>query len=120
APERALELALGAHRLARELTPAAAIAGRILASRGRTPAAARVLMRAWRRAPHPELAVAYAYARPGDSPRDRLDRVRQLARLTPGHPEALIAVATAAIEARAWDEARQALKPLLDGGRLTV
>src|SRR5690606_29537129 len=58
APERALELALGAHRLARELTPAAAIAGRILASRGRTPAAARVLMRAWRRAPHPELAVA--------------------------------------------------------------
>jgi HemY protein len=58
--------------------------------------------------------VAYAYARPGDSPRDRLDRVRHLARLTPNHPEALIAVATSAIEARAWDEAREALKPLLD------
>src|SRR5262249_57324398 len=60
----------------------------------------------------------YAYARPGDSPRDRLDRVRHLARLTPNHPEALIAVATGAIEARAWDEAREALKPLLEG-RLT-
>jgi HemY protein len=119
APEKALELALEAHQLARNLEPAAAIAGRILASRGQTPKAARVLLRTWRQAPHPDLAVAYAYARPGDSPRDRLDRVRHLARLTPNHPEALIAVATGAIEARAWDAAREALKPLLDG-RLTV
>jgi HemY protein len=119
APDKALELALEAHGLARDLVPAAAVAGRILASRGRTPKAARVLLRTWRQAPHPDLAVAYAYARPGDSPRDRLDRVRHLARLTPNHPEALIAVATGAIEAHAWDEAREALKPLLEG-RLTA
>ena len=118
APDKALELALEAHGLARDLVPAAAIAGRILASRGRTPRAARVLLRTWRQAPHPDLAVAYAYARPGDSPRDRLDRVRHLARITPNHPEALIAVATSAIEAHAWDEAREALKPLLES-RLT-
>jgi HemY protein len=115
APEKALELALEAHQLARNLEPTAAIAGRVLASRGQTPKAARVLLRTWRQAPHPDLAVAYAYARPGDSPRDRLDRVRHLGRLTPNHPEALIAVATSAIEARAWDTAREALKPLLDG-----
>jgi HemY protein len=118
APERALELALDAHQLARDLVPAAAIAGRVLASRGRTPKAARVLLRTWRLSPHPDLATAYAYARPGDSPRDRLNRVRHLARLTPNHPEALIAVATSAIEARSWDEAREVLKPLLEG-RLT-
>jgi HemY protein len=117
-PERALELALDAHALARDLIPAAAIAGRVLASRGRTPKAARVLLRTWRLSPHPDLATAYAYARPGDSPRDRLNRVRHLARLTPNHPEALIAVATSAIEARSWDEAREVLKPLLEG-RLT-
>jgi HemY protein len=122
APERALELALEAHGLARDLVPAAAVAGRVLASRGRTPKAARVLLRTWRKAPHPDLAVAYAHARPGDSPRDRVDRVRQLARLTPNHPEALIAVATSAIEARAWDAAREALKPLVGPGdaRLTA
>jgi HemY protein len=118
APERALDLALEAHRLARDLVPAAAIAGRILASRGKTPRAARVLLRTWQLSPHPDLATAYAYARPGDSPRDRLNRVRHLARLTPNHLEAQIAVATSAIEARSWDEAREALKPLLDG-RLT-
>jgi HemY protein len=122
APERALELALEAHGLARDLVPAAAVAGRVLASRGKTPKAARVLLRTWRKAPHPDLAVAYAYARPGDSPRDRVNRVRQLARVTPNHPEALIAVATSAVEARAWDEAREALKPLVGPGdtRLTA
>jgi HemY protein len=113
AADTALELALEAHRLAPDLVPAAAIAGRVLASRGNTPRAARVLLKTWRLSPHPELAIAYAHARPGDSPRDRLVRVRHLGRLTPNDSEALIAVALAAIEAREYDEARKALEPML-------
>jgi HemY protein len=113
-PDKAAELAVEAHKLAPDLVPAAAIAGRTLASRGKTPRAARVLLKTWRLAPHPDLAAAYAYARPGDSPRDRLVRVRHLARLTPDHPEAEIAVAISAVEAREWDEARKALEPLID------
>jgi HemY protein len=112
-PERALNLALEAHGLATDLVPAAAIAGRLLASRGNTPRAAKILQRTWSRAPHPDLATAYAYARIGDSPRDRLDRVRQLAALSPNSSEGPIAVATAAIEARQFDEARAALEPLV-------
>jgi HemY protein len=117
-PERALALALEAHRLASDLVPAAGIAGRVFASQGNTPRAARVLLKTWRLAPHPELATVYAYARPGDSPRDRLTRVRHLGRLTPQASEAAIAIAIAAIEAREWEEARQVLEPLL-GARLT-
>ena len=116
--EKALTLALEAHRLAPDLVPAAAIAGRVLASKGNTPRAARVLLKTWRIAPHPDLAAAYAYARPGDSPRDRLNRVRHLARLTPQDNEGPIALAITAIEAREWDEARKALEPLL-ANRLT-
>jgi len=112
-PERALNLAVEAHGLAPDLVPAAAIAGRMLASRGNTPRAAKILQRTWARSPHPDLATAYAYARIGDSPRDRLDRVRQLAALSPNSLEAPIAVATAAIEARQFDEARAALEPLI-------
>ena len=112
-PERALTLALEAHGLAPNLVPAAAIAGRLLASRGNTPRAAKVLQRTWSRSPQPDLATAYAYARIGDSPRDRLDRVRQLAALSPNSLEGPIAVATAAIEARQFDEARAALEPLI-------
>jgi HemY protein len=112
-PERALNLALEAHGLAPNLVPAAAIAGRLLASRGNTPRAAKILQRTWSRAPHPDLSAAYAYARIGDSPRDRLDRVRQLAALSPNSLEGPIAVATAAIEARQFDEARAVLEPLI-------
>ena len=117
-PDRALTLALEAHALAPDLVPAAAIAGRLLASRGNTPRAAKVLQRTWTRAPHPDLATAYAYARIGDSPRDRLDRIKQLAALSPNSIEGPIAVANAAIEARQYDDARAALEPLLEG-RLT-
>jgi HemY protein len=118
AADKALELAREAHRLAPDLVPAAAIAGRVLAAQGNTPRAARVLLRTWRLSPHPDLAAAYAYARPGDSPRDRLNRMRHLARLTPHDSEGPIAFAVTAIEARDWGEARAALEPLLEG-RLT-
>jgi HemY protein len=117
AADKALELAREAHRLAPDLIPAAAIAGRVLAAQGNTPRAARVLLKTWRLSPHPDLAAAYAHARPGDSPRDRLSRMRHLARLTQAS-EGPIALAIAAIEAREWDEARAALEPLLDD-RLT-
>jgi HemY protein len=92
-PEKALSLSLEAHGLAPALIPAAAIAGRLLASRGNTPRAAKIIQRTWSKASHPELATAYAYARIGDSPRDRLDRIRQLAALNPYSIESPIAVA---------------------------
>ncbi len=113
--ERALTLAMEAHSLAPDLVEAGAIAGRLFSSRGQTSKVARVIEQTWRRAPHPDLAVAYAYARPGDSPKDRLDRVKNLARTTPHSVEAPIAVAHAAIEAHDWTEARKALAPLVDG-----
>jgi HemY protein len=113
APEKALNLALEAHSLAPDLVPAAALAGRMLASRGNTAKAAKILQKTWAKSPHPDLAAAYAYARVGDSTRDRFDRVRQLAALNPHSIESPIAVATAAIDARMYDEARRALEPLL-------
>ncbi len=112
-PEAALNLALDAHGLAPGLVPAAAIAGRVLASRGNTPRATKILQKTWVRSQHPDLATAYAYARIGDSPRDRLDRVQQLSALTPSSPEGPIAVAITGIEAREYEAARAALKPLL-------
>lgn len=114
ASDTALNLALEAHSLAPDLVPAAAICGRALASRGNTAKAARVIEKTWKRSSHPDLAMVYAYARPGDSPRDRLERVRRLARLAPHSIEGPIAVANTAIEARDWDAARAALEPLVE------
>lgn len=117
-PERALSLAIEAHGLAPDLVPAAALAGRMLASRGNTPRATKIIQKSWSRSPHPDLATVYAYARLGDSPRDRYDRVRQLALLNPMSVESAVAASSAAIEAKAFDEARSALEPFLEG-RLT-
>ena len=112
--QKALDLAVEAHNLAPDLVPAAAIAGRQLAARGSTPRAAKIIERTWKKSPHPDLSVVYAFARPGDSPRDRLERIKRLARTTPHSSEGPIAVAAAAVDARNWDEARSALAPLLE------
>lgn len=114
-PDRAIALAMEAHTLALDLVEPAAIAGRLFSSRGQTAKVARVIEQTWKRAPHPDLAIAYAYARSGDSPRDRLERVKNLARTTPHSVEAPIAVASTAIEAHDWAEARKALTPLVEG-----
>jgi HemY protein len=115
-PDKALTLALEAHGLAPSLIPAAGIAGRLLAARGNTPRAAKVIQKTWAKSPHPELATAYAYARIGDSPRDRLDRVKQLFALNPHSIESSIAVALAAIEAHDYAEARRILQPFTESG----
>ncbi len=111
--DRAGKLAQEAHGLAPDLVPAAEIAGRVLAAQGYISRAARLLARTWEQSPHPDIALTYAYVRPGDSPRDRLNRVRALTRNNPDHVESRVAVAAAAVDAHAWDEARKALEPLL-------
>jgi HemY protein len=113
-PEKALALATEALRLAPSLVPAAEIAGRILASKGEARAASRLIARTWKLAPHPDLALVYAFAKPGEAPRDRLKRIKHLASLTPGDIEGPIAIANAAIEAHEWQEARDALAPYLE------
>ncbi len=112
--EQAGKLAQEAHNLAPDLVPAAEIAGRVLAAQGHVSRAARLLAKTWELSPHPDIALTYAYVRPGDSPRDRLNRVRALTRNNPDHVESRVAVAAAAVDAHEWNEARKALEPLLE------
>jgi len=118
AADKTLEAALAAHKLAPELVPAAAMAGRILAERGETGRATKLVEKTWRLSPHPDLAVIYAHARPGDSTQDRLVRARALAGKSTVNaadsPEGPIAIARAAIEAREWETARQAVRPMVE------
>src|SRR5262249_13133684 len=99
--------------LAPPLIPAAEIAGRLLASKGETRQASRLVAGTWRLAPHPDLATAYAFAKPAEPPRNRPNPFDTLASLTPDDIEGHIAVAVAAIEARDWRGAEAALSPYL-------
>ncbi len=117
-PNRAMGLAVDAHHLAHDLVPAGVLAGRMLAARGQTKRATKIIERVWRHSPHPDLALVYAHARLGDSPRDRFDRVKRLAQANPHSIETPIAIAAAAIEAKEFDFARRSLEPL-DAARMT-
>jgi HemY protein len=112
-PGRARELATEAVRLAPGLIPAAALAGRLHGAAGNLRKAARMIGKAWAASPHPELAEVYADLRPGDTARERLQRVKALAEKTPGHLESMLAIARAALEANDFGEARDRIAPLL-------
>ena len=102
---------LEAVRLAPDLVPAAALAGRRLAEAGEQRKARKILEKAWAANPHPDIAEAYANLRLGDSARDRLARMQKLADMAPGQLEGALAVARAALDAREFTAARAALAP---------
>jgi HemY protein len=105
--------ALEAVKLAPDLAPAAALAGRRLAEAGEQRKARRILEKAWAINPHPDIADAHTDLRLGDSARERLTRMQKLADLAPGNIEGAIAVARAALDAREFTVARAALAPYL-------
>ena len=104
---------LEAVKLAPDLVPAAAMAGRRLAESNEQRRAANILEAAWKINPHPDIAEAYANLRFGDSARDRLTRMQKLAAKVPGQLDGAIAVARAALEAGEFKIARDAMAPYL-------
>jgi HemY protein len=105
--------ALEAVKLAPTLVPAAALAGRMVAEGGEVRKASRIIEKAWRALPHPDLARVAADLRFGDAARDRLKRIEAFAKLVPGHIESALAVARAAIDAQEFTKARTALSEFL-------
>jgi HemY protein len=113
ARDAARALVLEAVKLAPDLVPAAALAGRRLAESGEHRKARKILEAAWTINPHPDIADAYASLRFGDSARERLARMQKLAAKVPGQLEGALAVARAALDAREFKTARAALAPYL-------
>ncbi len=113
-PARARELAAEAAKLAPDLVPAVALSARLEGREGNLRRASKLVEKAWAMQPHPDLADAYALLSPGDTARDRLKRVKSLAKKAPADPESMFAVARAAIDANDFKQARDMLAPLLD------
>ena len=100
-------------KLAPDLVPAAALAGRRLAEAGELRKAGKILSQAWTANPHPDIAEAYANLRFGDSARERLARMKRLVEKVPDHIEGALALARAALDAREFAAARAALAAYL-------
>jgi HemY protein len=113
--DAALDLAGKALKLDPGLVPAAVLAARINFARGSLKRGLKVIEKAWAINHHPDLAEAYAHARPGESARDRLGRIRRLIAVAPGGEDGAVALARAAIEARDWKTAREAIADHVSG-----
>jgi HemY protein len=114
-PDEALLLVRDALKVAPTLVPAAALAGRLLTRQGDIRRASKLIETAYAAIPHPDLADAYLGVRPGDSAADRLTRAETLSRLAPRHPESVMALAHAALDARDFARARDTMRPLIEG-----
>lgn len=94
--------------------PAAARYARQLHLAGKTRKATRVVEKAWKLQPHPELADAYRQLLERYDAVTRLKTFENLTRLSQGNVEGHVALARAALDAQTWSEARAHLTRALE------
>ncbi|WP_440958311.1 heme biosynthesis protein HemY [Oceanicaulis sp. LC35] len=113
-PETAAKLADRAATASPGFAPAAELAGRLLAEQRRHRRAVDILEDAWKHAPHPALARAFASLRRSDTKAKRAERLRALAALNPDHRESRLLLAETALDQGNREAAHAALKPVLE------
>ncbi len=104
----AQDLAIEANAAAPALIPAAVRAARAHIARGKASAAAKVLKKAWKLHPHPELAQAFADIEPDEPPAQRVKRFEKLLSQNEGD-EARMIRAELLIAAEDFPGARRAI-----------
>ena len=109
--EAARDLALEAHGASPALVPAAIMAARAQIARGNARAAAKIVKKAWKQQPHPELAQVFAEIEPSESPSARAKRFEKLLTLIE-HDEARLTRAELLIAAEDFPAARRAIGKL--------
>ena len=118
-PRRALKLAAEAQGMTEDLATPAAHYARLLLGQKRIGRAAGAVERAWRTAPHPELAQVYGAIYDREPPLARVKSFERLAAQNPAARESHLAVAEAALGAQLWGEARRHLEEALAVGVTT-
>ncbi len=114
--DSALSHAQAAHDMMPGFVPAAVRLARLQIAADRPKPAAKVVERAWRQSPHPELAEIYRGLVSSYDPLARVRLFQKLVRQAPDSAESHLAVAQAAIEAQLWGEARQHLNRAMEIG----
>jgi HemY protein len=102
-------LAAKAQALASDLAAPACHHARLLIELGRKRSAAKTIERAWRTAPHPDLARLYLDLHPEAGVLARATAMQGLAAHNPEAEESHLAIAEAALAAQLWGEARHHL-----------
>ncbi len=106
------EAAIEANKLSPDLIPAAVMAARAYIEAANPKNATRVITKAWKAQPHPDLARAFAEIAPNETPQERLKRFKSLAKLAPDNAETKLVLAELNVAAEDFPEARRELGTL--------
>lgn len=109
---RARDAAIEANRLSPQLVPAAAAAAQALVAQGKAAAATKAIKAAWKAAPHPDLAAAFAAIARDETPAQRLKRFGKLLDMHPQARETMLLRAELLLAAEDFPAARRALGDL--------
>jgi HemY protein len=109
--DAARDLAVEANAASPALVPAAVMAARAQIARGYTRQAVKIVKKAWKLQPHPQLAQVYAELEPGETPSNRAKRFEKLLTLEE-HDEARLTRAELLIAAEDFPAARRAIGDL--------
>ena len=102
------------HELAPGFLPAARALAEALFAAGRERSAVRVIERAWRENPHPDLVEPYWAGTEAEDTIARVKATERLAEIKPGHVENDVALARACLNAQLWGQARKYLDKLTE------
>ncbi len=109
---QALDSASEAAKLQPGFTPGVVIAARLLAADGKMGRATAVLETAWRSAPHPALWLAFRDLKTNETPRERGQRLMELAAQNAPHRESRLLNVESALIASDTTAARSAMAAL--------
>lgn len=113
-PDDAVKRARKVHDANPAFVPGALALARLLLAADKRSKAARVIERAWAAGPHPDLLVPYWQATRAEDALARMRAAEALAARNPDHVESHVAVATQAVGAGLWGEARRHVSVALD------
>ncbi|RAK59564.1 heme biosynthesis protein HemY [Phenylobacterium hankyongense] len=105
---QALDQAVEAAKLQPGFAPGVVMAARLLAQDGKLARAGSTIEAAWKAAPHPALFLAYRDLRTSETPRERAQRLLELAGQKPTHRESRILHVESALVTGDGPAARQA------------
>ena len=88
--DAAMDLAVSAAQDAPEFSPAVGLAAKLLGMKGGTKKASQLIEKAWGKAPHPALSLAYRDIHAGDSIKARSKQIRNLIKTNPTHRESIL------------------------------
>ena len=113
---RAISLAAEARALTEDLATPAAHHARLLLRERRIGRVSKAIERAWRTAPHPDLAAVYSSIHEKEAPLLRVKSFERLAAQNPSARESHVMLAEVALDTQLWGEARRHLKDALTTG----